>query len=52
MFIHGMNERQEEPPAFKHSEKKVIAAAEQLRAVNPDQLQLYTIQNDFTRAIY
>eukprot|EP01043_Picozoa_sp_COSAG02_P047162 COSAG02_NODE_4491_length_5296_cov_107.763299_1_plen_360_part_00 len=52
MFIHGMNERQEQPPAFKHSEKKVIAAAEQLRALNPDQLQLYTIQNDFTRAIY
>jgi hypothetical protein len=47
-----MNERQEEEPAFKQSEEKVIAAAAQLRSANPQQQQYYTIQNDFTRAIY
>ena len=35
LFIHGMNERQTEPPAFQQSETKVIAAASQLRAANP-----------------
>ena len=47
-----MNERQELAPAYQKSEEKVIAAANQLRAVNPKQKQYYTIQNDFTRAIY
>ena len=47
-----MNERQTESPAFQQSEAKVIAAASQLRAANPLQKQYYTIQNDFTRAIY
>lgn len=52
LFIHGMNERQEQAPAFLKSEEKVIASAQQMLAVNPQQQQFYTIQNDFTRAIY
>ena len=52
LFIHGMNERQEMAPAFQQSEEKVIAAAKQMLAANPQQQQFYTIQNDFTRAIY
>ena len=52
LFIHGMNERQLEAPQYKLSERKVIASAKQLRSANPEQLQLYTIQNDFTRSIY
>jgi hypothetical protein len=52
LFIHGMNERQEQAPAFLQSEEKVIASAQQMLAVNPAQQQFYTIQNDFTRAIY
>jgi hypothetical protein len=52
LFIHGMNERQTMAPAFQQSEEKVIASAKQMLAVNPQQQQFYTIQNDFTRAIY
>ena len=40
------------PQAYRQSEAKTIAAARQLQGANPAQLQLYTIQNDFTRSIY
>lgn len=52
LFIHGMNERQTEEPVFKQSEAKVIAAAAQLRAVNPEQQQFYTITHTGTNALY
>ena len=47
-----MNERQEIEPKYTKSESKVIASAAQLREANPQQLQMYTIQNDFTRTMY
>ena len=52
LFIHGMNERQEQPPRYQKSEEKVIASARQLLAANPAQQQFYTIQFGWTRAIY
>ena len=48
----GMNERQEIEPKYTQSESKVIASAAQMREANPKQLQMYTIQNDFTRTMY
>lgn len=44
LFIHGMNEMQTTEPAFLRSEEKIVAAANQMRAANPEQLQFYTVQ--------
>eukprot|EP01052_Picozoa_sp_SAG31_P033651 SAG31_NODE_3830_length_3842_cov_2.970345_4_plen_162_part_00 len=44
MMIHGMEEGAALPPVWLNSEAKVGLAAAQLRAVNPSQLQLYTVQ--------
>ena len=52
LFIHGMNERQEQAPAFQQSEEKVIASAKQLLAANPAQQQFYTINVIGPAAMY
>ena len=44
MMIHGMEEGAALPPVWQNSEAKIGLAAAQLRAVNPSQLQLYTVQ--------
>jgi len=44
MMIHGMEEGAALPPAWQNSEAKIGLAATQLRALNPTQLQLYTVQ--------
>ncbi len=44
MMIHGMEEGATLPPVWQNSEAKIGLAAAQLRAVNPSQLQLYTVQ--------
>jgi hypothetical protein len=44
MMIHGMEEGAALPPVWQNSEAKIGLAATQLRAVNPSQLQLYTVQ--------
>ena len=48
-MIHGMEEYAENPPLWQNSEAKIGAAASELRALAPDQLQLYTVQIDFAR---
>jgi hypothetical protein len=52
MMIHGMEEGASLPPAWRGSESKIGLAAKQLRAVNPQQLQLYTVQIDYARSVY
>jgi hypothetical protein len=52
IMIHGMEEGALIEPAWENSETKVGLAAAQLKKLNPTQLQLYTVQNDFTRAVY
>eukprot|EP01045_Picozoa_sp_COSAG04_P029224 COSAG04_NODE_4749_length_1912_cov_1.569774_2_plen_79_part_00 len=38
-------------PVWRNSEMKTGLAAKQLRAVNPSQLQLYTVQIDYARSV-
>lgn len=52
IMIHGMEEGAALPPAWKNSEAKIGLAAAQLRALNPAQLQLYTVQIDYARSVY
>eukprot|EP00040_Diaphanoeca_grandis_P001535 m.276018 g.276018 ORF g.276018 m.276018 type:complete len:417 (-) comp122007_c0_seq1:25-1275(-) len=52
MMIHGMEVGALLPPIWQNSELKTSMAATQLRAVNPDQLQLYTVQIDYARTVY
>ena len=44
MMLHGMEAGAALPPVWQNSEAKIGLAAAQLRAVNPSQLQLYTVQ--------
>ena len=51
LMIHGMEEGAALPPAWNNSEMKIGLAATQLRALNPSQLQLYTVQIDYARSV-
>ena len=51
-MIHGMEVGALLHPVWQNSELKVNLAAKQLRAVAPEQLQLYTVQIDFARSVY
>lgn len=52
VMIHGMEVGAQLDPVWENSEYKTSLAAKQLRAVAPDQLQLYTVQIDFARSVY
>ena len=52
LMIHGLEVGAALPPAWSNSEYKTSLAAAQLRAVAPNQLQLYTVQIDFARSVY
>ena len=50
-MIHGMECGAALAPVWQNSEMKTGLAAKQLRAVNPSQLQLYTVQIDYARSV-
>lgn len=52
VMIHGMEVGAEIEPRWQNSEYKTWLAAQQLRAMAPEQLQLYTVQIDFARSVY
>ena len=52
LMIHGMEVGAMLDPVWQNSELKTSLAASQLRAVAPNQLQMYTVQVDYARSVY